>query len=273
MMHEVFVKGAWHTLDSLSGKLLEPLWTKGAGIIETMRWENQNFALKAYHEQRIKKSLELLHWPSLKLPLLWQQIYEALSIKQLENKSLKIRLTFFPSSPIEASTEWLMHIGEAPPLGNPDKSPIQVGIKTMPVDYIGSFLGLKTINRLPYQFLSHNQRCFETLWNHPEWGLLEGTISNIWLWMGQNRWLIPPPLGQVQGVMHQWLLNYSISQRWEVRQQHLIAEVCKEAKGLWLTNALRGIIAVDEWEGKKLNSPNPQEVLERCFYPTGSSSL
>lgn len=273
MMNEVFVNGAWRSLESLSGKLLEPLWTEGAGLIETMRWEHQRFALKTYHEKRIIQSLKLLQWPSLKLSLLWEQIHQALRLKQLEKESLKIRLTFFPSSLKPNNTDWLMQVGVAPALGKPNNTFLTAGIKTMPVDGVGSFLGLKSINRLPYQFLSRNQKNFETLWNHPEWGLSEGTISNIWLWMGQNRWLIPPPLGQVRGVMHQWLLDYSHSQGWEVKQQHLMAEVCKEAKGLWLTNALRGILAVDELDGKKLNSPNPDEVLECCFKPSGSSFL
>jgi branched-subunit amino acid aminotransferase/4-amino-4-deoxychorismate lyase len=273
MMEEVFVRGAWHALNNLSGKLLEPLWTQGTGLLETMRWEHQGFPLKTYHEQRILQSLELLQWPKLNFIDLWEQVYEGLLQKRLENQALKIRLTFFPSTLDQGRTEWLMQMAEAPPLGRPSKALVQVGIKTLPVGCVGSFLGLKTMNRLAYHYLAQNSESFETLWNHPEWGLLEGKISNIWLWMGQNRWLIPFPLGQVQGVMHQWLLDYSRTKGWEVQQKHLLPEILESIQGIWLTNSLRGIVPVDELEGKKLNSPNPLAVLKSCFNQPRANSL
>ncbi|MCS7279139.1 MAG: aminodeoxychorismate synthase component I [Thermodesulfobacteriaceae bacterium] len=127
----------------------------------------------------------------------------------------------------------------------PWKNSLKIGLKKRDFPQT-PFLYHKTTHRQEYDFYRKEAlklNLEEIVFYDEEGFLLEGTISNIFIDLGDEVLYTPPiELGLLNGVLR----SYLISQK-RVKKRKLKIEDLKKAKGIYLGNAVRGLGKVSEW--------------------------
>jgi|SRR5690606_24244744 len=219
---------------------------QGIGLIETMLCQNGTIRfIEAHHKRLIKglKTLGLNHslWT---LTFLEAELHKTIS--GLTTDSLRLRLQ---TGPDENGKLWWL-IQAKPVLLSQD--PIQLIFAERALCYTQPFSFLKSADRQCYFLASQEAKTKgkpDALLLNQYGRVVESTMANLfWVKEGQ---LYTPPLseGCVEGIFRQQLIT-----RKEVTEASLSPNELLQADEVFLSNAVRGIIAVEKIEKRQFST-------------------
>lgn len=230
----------------------------GDGLFESMRAFEGCLPFWDYHIARLQRGIQILQLDSSNVD--FDQLKAALLKLLSEQPNARIRLSLFRTdgglySPHNNKVDYLMEVQALK--SNPfewQAEGLKLGLcDTITLDSKSPLSNLKTINSLPYIlagiFRDQNNydECF--LLNH-EGFVAEASYSNLFL--VKNMTIYTPLLsdGGIDGCMRLFLINLIQESGLEIHQDSILPEALLEADEIFLTNAIRGIQWVDQYEEK-----------------------
>ncbi|WP_051920839.1 aminodeoxychorismate synthase component I [Thermodesulfobacterium hydrogeniphilum] len=206
-------------------------------LIETFYYENgkENPLLK-YHYKRLKESAKYFNFRIPQELKNFEKFKTFIDKKagHLEFKKYKGRLLLSPSGEISLSfSEFESWPGK-----------IKIGLVKRNFD-LDRFFYHKTTYRKPlndYFFKAKELGLTEIVFYNEKREILEGTISNIYIKIGNILYTPPLNLGILNGVLRRFL----ISQK-RVKEKKIYLEDLRKAEEIYIGNALRGLGKVIEW--------------------------
>ena len=121
----------------------------------------------------------------------------------------------------------------------------------------------KTTNALVYALAAQTAK--QAKWNdalilNTGGNIIETTIANIF-WVKEGNIYTPPVTeGCVAGIMRQHLTTILSAKGYEITEQPLSKEILADADEVFLTNAIRGIKWVRQWENNTYSSAMVQKI-------------
>ncbi|MBI5554565.1 MAG: aminodeoxychorismate synthase component I [Elusimicrobia bacterium] len=204
-------------------------------LIETMAWSYlAGIPLLPLHLQRLKKSAYFFGFPYNR-----KKINTALSefVCTLDTKkSWKIRLLLKNSGAVSLQAETTSHSATIRPL---------VAISAIQTDPDDPFLRHKTTERTLYdQELAYYKKrgYYDVLFTNNRGEITEGAISNIFIKRGAAYYTPPLACGLLPGVYREYFIR---QHRKAVLEKPLCPSDLHTAEGIFLTNAVRGLVQVN----------------------------
>lgn len=222
----------------------------GDGFFETLRVHRASIPLWDLHRNRILRSIALLNYSfaaDVAPDRLYKEILELCSLNGCP-ESARVRLSFSNGNGglfDRSELHYLIEAGAFAPA--PDKG-LQLGIYDELPKEVHRFSGIKLANAFIYsraaQFCSRKGWSDCVILNNDQ-QVIETSISN--LFWAKNGDLFTPPVtdGCVAGVFRSYLLTAEPG----ITERSCTLETLKEADALFLTNALRGIRKVTQFDG------------------------
>lgn len=187
------------------------------------------------HFKRLKNSASYF---GFKIPKELSSIksWESFLEKELKvNKPSRVRVLLSPSGELKVEVYDF----------KPWNSKLKIGLKKRSFPKT-PFLFHKTTYRPEYDFYRQEAlrlNLEEIVFYSEEGFLLEGTISNLFLDLGDEILYTPPAkLGLLKGVLRDYLISQKM-----VKERKLKIEDLKKAKAIYIGNAVRGLGKVTEW--------------------------
>ncbi|MEM9172999.1 MAG: aminodeoxychorismate lyase [Pseudomonadota bacterium] len=225
----------------------------GDGLFETLRCQQGELPLIDAHLRRLSRGIERL------------------AIVAVDLASIRSELSLYARHHRDA--DWIKLIltrgsgtrGYAPPQttvpnlvlshGNLPAAPerISVTISDVPLPTQPLLAGIKHLNRLP-QVLARQaaaDACYEAMMCDADGHIVCGIMSNVFARIDNQ--LVTPDTSQcgVDGVMREWVCECA-----SVNVRTLTQDDLQRASELLLTNAVRGIVVVDDFEGRPMPAPS-----------------
>jgi branched-chain amino acid aminotransferase len=231
----------------------------GDGIFETMKMQNGRIALIEFHFDRLFTGIEQL---GFSVPAFFSREKIHTEVKQLCEKnncsqSCRIRLSVSAGSgglyDLKAPMQYLIEcsaIKQEEEAANANG--LVIGVFADAKKPCDAFSHLKSASAIHYaaaaRFAKGKAWNDALLLNTYE-RVCESTIANIF-WV-KNGAVFTPPLseGCVNGVMRRFCLE-KLSPGWDIAEKKLSMEELKEADEIFLTNAVRCLRWVGDFEGK-----------------------
>lgn len=233
-----WLNGPWHTDDRALHY--------GDGLFETLRLHQGHAPLWTWHRQRLEQGLAALSFPGNSIDFIERALAQLPEHARLSAGKLLVSRGRAPRgylAPECPQLELLWQPFNAPSWAHQqfpngyctDINPIRLAIQPR-------LAGIKHLNRLE-QVLARQQwqeGCQEMLLlDYDDW-VVEGCMSNLFLW--ENNQLVTPQLDRcgVDGVIRRWLMS-----------QHKVVEAridrnrLQDADAVFFCNALIGIIAAE----------------------------
>lgn len=233
--------------------LSNPAFRSGAGLIETMLWENGEVRFRSAHFERLVRSAARLKWDvSILEQALLSDSISTLSVQNKITGKCVLRLQAFPET--TGNTGFVL---ETLPVPGKEKR-IRIGIAKGIIKAADSYSDLKTSSRLMYHLAREQagaQGWSDALLLNQEGRIAESTIANIF-WI-KSKQVFTPPLeeGGVAGIMRQQILSGKVNiQGLPVSEKTLTIAEAQAADQLLLVNAVRGIRIVDSFCSGSLRS-------------------
>jgi branched-chain amino acid aminotransferase len=272
----IFFDGSFFKASGFSGAVKRAT-TYGDGIFETCLLINGTIPLWSYHLARINKSTSILKmdWLPEKDQLLLENDIQNLlphladHFPGINTFRLRINLArsgegkYLPQS--NAVVRWL----EAEPLKDPFWSanipafriafnPENIFVQT------GLLAGLKTINSLPYIMASFHKtplKVNEIILSNPMGKIADTCSYSIYIIKGT--YILSPPIsdGALNSVSRNFLKD-NLPDNYTFHHQSLTKTDLMNAEGIFLSNALRGLVPVAEIEGKPVNYKHLLPLME-----------
>lgn len=197
-------------------------------LLETLLWENGNYALRERHLARLLSSAEYFGRQVGRSVL--ETALDA-AAAHFDDAPRRVRLLVSPNGAPHVEAFLLLPLPDAPLLA---------ALATIPVRRSDPFLCHKTTHRSVYE--AHRQahpEAFDVLlWN--ELGeLTEFTIGNLVIELGGLLWTPPRECGLLGGV-----LRADLVAKGKICERILRREDLKAAEGIWLINSVRGFVPV-----------------------------
>ena len=197
-------------------------------LLETLRWENGEYALRERHLTRLLASAAYFG-----ISLSAAEVEDVLdgAAKDWEHAARRVRLL--------VTTEGKPRLESTLLLPLPSR-PLSVVLAETPVSRNNPFLCHKTTHRAVYeaQRREHPEAFDVLLWNEED-ELTEFTIGNLVVECEGRLWTPPRPCGLLDGTLRAELLSQGRLQERILRREDLHA-----AERLWLINSLRGFVPV-----------------------------
>lgn len=220
-----------------------PAFRSGAGLIETMLWENGQVRFWPEHFERLTASAGRLkwNWKRIERISLLDSIRALIARNNITGKCM-LRLQAFPEA---GDTGFILETLSFPETDRQNR----VGIVRGLVKNTDAYSDLKTSSRLIYHIArreAEDRGWTDALILNREGRIVESTIANIF-WI-RNKQAFTPPLneGCVAGVMREQILSGKMTiQHLPVSEKALTIDEARSADQLLLTNAVRGIRRID----------------------------
>lgn len=233
----------------------------GTGLFETILCVNGQLQLADYHWERLFAGMKQLHFqaPALFTPSLLEREVSRTIQRNRPGRLCRVRLQVWPGNGgLYDEPGPLGYIIECFPLQEEairlNDNGLVVGLLKGAHKSCDALSGLKSCNALIYSYAARQAR--ENHWNDAlipnEHGrIAESTIANIF-WVKDAR-IYTPPLteGCVNGVMRRHISQSPALRDYPVEERYLTRESLLDADEIFLTNAIRKIKWVRDFEGKK----------------------
>ena len=251
-----------------NGKIVEankPLITAGNrgfrygdGLFETMKLADGQITLAHYHFERLFNDMQLLELaiPVSFTPSFFLEQITTLCKKNGHGHTARIRLTIFRGSGelFEAADSVPEYIIETFLLEGADglnENGLILGVYKDVCKSIGKFACIKSNNYLPYTMAARyakQQRWNDSLILNSKNAVCESSIANVFII--KEGTVITPGLEEscVAGVMRRHLLATLPGLGYNVKEQTVTLTMLREADEIFLTNAVRGIRWVRNFE-------------------------
>ena len=230
--------GGGITWDSTSDGEYQELQTKAQvltaqrpvfNLLESLKLEDGNYPLLAYHLARLEDTSRYFHFPGNK-----EHIKNELAklAKKHPQGTYKVRLLVDYKGQIELQAQQIMRMEE----------PVTCALATTPVNSQNPFLFHKTTHREVYKQASEglSTELFSVLlWNEKE-QLTEFTIGNVVVEKDGNFFTPPRDCGLLAGTFRQYLLDQGKIEEKIIRKEDL-----HMYDAIWLINGVRGWLAVN----------------------------
>ena len=200
-------------------------------LVETMRFDPEGgIRLLAYHLRRLKEAAAYFDFPLVeeKALNLLKRAGEALT------RPAKLRLLLAPDGGLTLEAYTLSSLPR----------PLKIGLARRNFG-LSPFLFYKTTHRPWYESWRariKGEGLFEVVFFDEEERLLEGTITNVFLRLNGRLYTPPATLGLLPGVLRQSLLEKGL-----VEEKVLTLADLARAEAVFLGNAVRGLVRVDQW--------------------------
>ncbi len=240
----------------------------GYGLFETMRARQGRILNLGRHLRRLHAGCAKLDLQSVPdIPTFEEALQQV--ICNNEAPDLRIRLTVTAESIYSQPTSQNMGVNvliTATPLSPLPKTPVIWDAQTClrPVFSKNPLLQVKNTSRLDYALAQREAwavGCKEAL-RINEWGrYTEGTVSNLFIF-NQSGMLLTPPLseGLLPGITRQIVLELAKEIGIEAQEEPLCKAAINSAREVLLSNAVRGIVALQRIDGMNAGSVVPGPV-------------
>lgn len=241
--------------DALRISVLDRSLEHGLGLFETLRTWRGRPSLLSRHLDRLRRSAEELRIPLDPRDLPGPDDVRALLVADGRGGDATLRITLSGgTSETEGSTIW-MTSRPLPP------SPPADGYRLGPAApaRLDRLAGYKSLNYWPYRLSYEEARAEgfdERLLVGPNGEVLEGSRTNIFFVIG-GKLVTPPADGRIlPGVMRGLTIERARALGVEVVEASTgLSEAREKAEEVFLTNGVRGIVAVGWWSGAVFPAP------------------
>jgi branched-chain amino acid aminotransferase len=258
-------KRNWFSEEGGSTSRPYPAFPAGTGLIETMLFENGAIRFWEQHYARLVQSAVKLGIPHDFSQSALLEMASALVRKNEIRGNCVIRLQAFPKEKEGDSAGFLM---ECLPPAFDKVTPKVIGIAQGVLKYHDQLSGLKTSSRIPFQVARQQAEAagwYDALLLNQYGRVAESCISNIfWIARGQ---IFTPPLseGCIAGILRQQLLETKLP--FPITERPLSLEDLKKAEEVFLTNAVRGLQPVHQFEDREYNTVFTLRLKSKLFWP------
>lgn len=237
----------------------------GEGLIETMLWNNKSIRLFLLHMERLSGSLALLDFPSIDEAELLHAIHKTISANK-DPETAIVRMQFFKN----VEDDGLYYIIETQPFTHRpnawQEQKITIGISQKAIKCPDSISPLKTSSRM--QYIIAKKEADDHGWDdalllNPQGRIVEGTISNVFVISGSTIYTPPVNEGCIDGVMRKCLLKFSSINQLSFTEKQLDISMLHQADEIFLTNAVRGVQAVQSFMGKVYKSELTKIIADK----------
>lgn len=243
----------------------------GDALFETIFFDRNSLRLFPYHWDRISSGFAALDY---NIPEWWSEdFFKEKILSLIQNNSLitaRIRLTV-----------WRGNAG----LGTSSEAPAEYLIETFPVEEFkteGISLGLYTDIRKSPSIISRyknssyllnvmaanysaKHQLDDCLYLNDSGRICESSISNVFWVKNQSVFTTPLSEGPVDGVMRRHIITTLNNSPYRVTEIPITPEELLEADEIFLTNAIRGVMSVGEFLGKKLKGFTTYNILHTTY--------
>ena len=241
----------------------------GDGLFETIRIRSGQATLAARHCQRMLSGASRLG-----IPLTQAELEAALDAacqryQRPEDWVLKVILTRGSGGrgyqpPADCAPRLILSCHTMPPLPPPEG--VVTAVSTIQLWVNPALAGLKSLARLEQVLAAERMPadCYEVLMTGPAGQLLEGSRSNLMLWLGDH-WLTPAAdTLAVAGVMRERLIDYLRDRGDEVREGPVSMSLLgsSETRGLVLMNSVVGVVPVRSLNSLQLPVPEQLATID-----------
>ncbi len=219
--------------------------------------------LESAHYARLCAGMEALgiHHEAGFVAELKHQLQETLRRNRHEHLA-RVRLQVWPSD--EGVASYCIETTELMEKELHQERGLKLGIASGILRTADAVSRYKTCNRIAYVLAERQAQM--AAWDDAlllnQYGrLVESSVSNLW-WMQEGR-IYTPALeeGCVAGVVRDYLLKKLPSSGYVVEEVAAGPERLQEVESIWLSNAIRGLRWVQDFEGKK-KDPGPVAALK-----------
>jgi branched-chain amino acid aminotransferase len=234
----------------LQDEALVPLQSRalryGEGLIETMFFNNRKIRLCKLHYERLRNSLQTLHFPEHTVAEFEKEIAKTIIANQSPERGI-LRAEFFMNEALHELQYWIEFIPVKEDHIRWKKQGLRIGISSKAIKSGDSISHLKHSSRLVYVVAKHEaveQDLDDILITNAAGNIVESTISNIFI--VKDKTIFTPPLseGCISGVMRRLLLGKGTIEGMKLEEQIIDKQALEAADEVFLTNAVRGIQAV-----------------------------
>jgi para-aminobenzoate synthetase/4-amino-4-deoxychorismate lyase len=232
----LFGSGGGITWDSRADREYQEMWAKAqfldsarrpCALLETMAWADGQWALKAYHLQRLHHAAEYFGWP-------WHEQAVNAALEQAvsgRRGRWRVRLQYGPAGVAEC---------QALPLEPNPRGVQPVAWASAPMPARDAWTDHKTTWRDRYAARHpSSSRFYDHLLYNARGEVTEFTRGNVVVRLDGQLWTPPVSCGLLPGTFRQWLLD----QRAIFERTMTVDEVGR-AQELWFINSVRGWVPV-----------------------------
>ncbi|MFN4257125.1 MAG: aminotransferase class IV [Saprospiraceae bacterium] len=238
-------------------------------LFETMRVFGVRLPFLERHLERLFAGMDALGYAQ---PAAWSPDFFRIEILKISPPNARVRLTIWRTAggrflPENNAPHFLI---AAEPLAEPTFSWPETGLKlgiaqtvVLPCDAFSNF---KTLNAARYVAAAREARAggFDDVLIPNQHGrICETTIANVFMF--DKKRLVTPALseGCVAGTMRAAVLELAVKTGLAVAEQPVTFAALARAEEIFLTNAVRGIVPVGEFQGRKLPSTRARDLFEK----------
>lgn len=231
----------------------------GYALFETMLLYGGKIRLEAFHQERLRLGMETLGiaFPKDFFQEISHEIWQTIRKNGHEDLA-RIRLQVWPGSGAYTSGAWAAeYCIETTALSEDfirqNSTGMIVGLARGVMRLADDFSHLKSSNALPLVLAARQAQARgwdEALLCNQHGRISEGSISNLF-WVSAGK-IFTPPLseGCVAGVMRRHLVTWLLKAGYDVSESPALPEDLLQADSIWLSNALRGLRWLREYEGR-----------------------
>ncbi len=218
----------------------------GIGVFETIRVKENIPEYLGLHLIRLNKGAKFI---GVTLPDADYNslIKKLLKINSLSGKLAKLKIIIFPDLDKRRTAHFCMTLEPyVPPAG--DSYSTGVELLTAKHPYCESEIArIKSICRLPYIRLRERalkRSYFDCLLTDADWKILETTISNLFVWDGEEFFIPPVSSHRLRGIMERMVIKRLKASGFRVVEKNIKLRDLNSQKGLLMTNSLIGVMPV-----------------------------
>jgi len=218
----------------------------GDSLTETMRMRSGEIFLLEGHWERLSASAAALGWP---LPRVWSTAFFLEQIRRTAAangfaEDCVIRLQCWPGDGhLLDGADAAQYIIQATQPPTP-RDVTAIGISTNVVKPRSPLAWMKTGSALPYAVAARAARRSgweDAILLNDAGRVADSCIANVWWLEGDALCTTPLADGGVAGVMRGWMLDFFPQYGWPVAERVATTQTLRNARGLWLSNAVRGL--------------------------------
>jgi branched-chain amino acid aminotransferase len=235
-------------------------------LFETVRIANGQIPLLEGHFERLTNDMNLL---GMTAPPEWSLDFFKKALLHNAPEHARARCTVFRSPgglyfPQNNAAQWIVqHV--ALPTAYPEwpEKALRIGVAQrvrLPMD---DFSGVKTLNAARYVQAAreaHAQGWDDALLLNGHERIAEATSSNVFWWKNDQLYTVPLAEGGVAGVMRAFIMHH-----FSVVEHPVIPEELRRADEIFLTNAIRWVVPVGQWEARIFEQHRSEEVLREVL--------
>ncbi len=236
----------------------------GLGLFETMRTFSGRAPLLGPHLDRLRSSAAALGLSLEGVTLPDQDaVTNTIAANSLSSDAL-LRITMTGGSPRKSPVLWMT----ARPLPPVEPHPRVLLIHPHPLVWPDNLGSHKTLNywsrRMAHEWAAI-QGAIDCLLTGPDGRVWEASRNNVaFISPEQPRTLVTPELNGpiVPGIMRQVVLDFAREHGYKVEERAVFLDELRAAESIFLTNSVRGVRAIDDFDRRTLTNQANSELLQ-----------